>query len=222
MNTPSIFRTDNLQIVQNNLKDLLNGCRDFENEHIIESPRSVGDAVQQVLAKKMASCFPDGIIRKFQGDFARRAMPDVAFEDADGNYFAVDIKTHNESTDFNMPNLTSVERLSRFYEDAGNYFVIVLAEYRPNGPGIAFDNVRFFPIEHLKWDCLTIGALGWGQVQIADARRVDIDRRQSRKDWMIELCNRLNAFYPKEIDKIKRRMDRFSQVRIFWNNRSDF
>ena len=222
MNAPSIVRTDNLQIVQQNLKDLLNECRDFENEHIIESPRSVGDAVQQVLAKQMASCFPDGIIRNFQGDFARRAMEDVAFEDADGNHFAVDVKTHNESTDFNMPNLTSVERLSQFYENDRNYFVIVLAEYRPNGPSIAFDNVRFFPNEHLKWDCLTIGALGWGQVQIADARRVDIDRRQNRKDWMIELCNRLNAFYPREIDKIKRRMDRFAQVRTFWNNRSDF
>lgn len=83
MNTPSVFRHDNLQTLQENLKNLLNGCRDFENEHIIESPRSVGDAVQQVLAKKMASCFPDGIIRNFQGDFARRAMADVAFEDAD-------------------------------------------------------------------------------------------------------------------------------------------
>lgn len=97
--------------------------------------------------------------------------------------------------------------------------MIILAEYSPNGSGIAFDNVSFFPIEHLKWDCLTIGALGWGQIQIADAKRVDIDRRQNRKDWMIDLCNRLDAFYPREIDKIKRRMDRFSQVRTFWNNK---
>ena len=53
-------------------------------------------------------------------------MADLAFEDLDGYYYIVDVKTHRLSTKFNMPNLTSVERLARFYEDDKNYFVVLM------------------------------------------------------------------------------------------------
>ena len=217
----SVFDQNNLQIIERNLKELLNSCKDFDNPRIIASPRAVGDMVQEILAEKMNSCFPSGIIKEFNGSFARRAMADVAFTDSADNYFVVDIKTHNKNTDFNMPNLTSVERLSRFYEDDKNYFVIVLAEYQSDGSKISFDSVRLFPIEHLKWDCLTIGALGWGQIQIANARIVHIDRAQKRKNWMINLCDLLDIFYPKEIDKIRNRIDHFSKIRAFWESKSE-
>ena len=221
MTNSEIFNQQNLQTIETNLKKLLNDCKDFDNARIISSPRAVGDTVQEVLGEKMASCFPCGLIKEFNGSFARRAMADVAFTDASENYFVVDIKTHNKNTDFNMPNLTSVERLSRFYEDDKNFFVIVLAEYQSTGNQIVFDNVRLFPIEHLKWDCLTIGALGWGQIQIANARIVNIDRNQKRKNWMISLCDVLDVFYPKEIDKIKNRINHFSKIRAFWESKAD-
>lgn len=53
-------------------------------------------------------------------------MADFAFTDVDGNYYVVDSKTHNLGTSFNMPNLTSVERLARFYEDYHNYFAVLM------------------------------------------------------------------------------------------------
>lgn len=40
-------------------------------------------------------------------------MADIAFKDRDDFYYVVDVKTHREDTKFNMPNLTSVERLAR-------------------------------------------------------------------------------------------------------------
>ncbi len=42
------------------------------------------------------------------GFFARRAMADLAFNDIDGNYYVIDVKTHPTRTKFNNPNLTSV------------------------------------------------------------------------------------------------------------------
>lgn len=39
-------------------------------------------------------------------------MADLAFTDKEGIYSVVDVKTHREDTRFNMPNLTSVERLA--------------------------------------------------------------------------------------------------------------
>lgn len=221
MDNSIIFDQQILQTIEKNLKELLNECKDFNNPHIIASPRAVGDTVQEILGEKMNSCFPNGTIKEFNGSFARRAMADVAFTDVSDNYFIADIKTHNKNTDFNMPNLTSVERLSRLYEDDKNYFVIILAEYQSNGLEITFDSVKLFPIEHLKWDCLTIGALGWGQIQIANAKIVNIDRSQTRKKWMLNLCDMLDIFYPKEINKIKHRMDHFSKIRAFWENKSE-
>ena len=220
INSP-IFDSETLEQIQSNLLSLLNSCHDFENVRITNSPRAVGDTVQEILGEKMSDCFPNGLIRDFNDSFARRAMADVAFMDSQNNYFVVDIKTHNRSTDFNMPNLTSVERLSRFYEDDNNFFVILLAEYKVINSKIEFDAVRLIPIEHLKWDCLTIGALGWGQIQIANARVVNIDREQRRKNWMLQLCDIMDIFYPKEIAKIEKRVSYFEKVRLFWQNKQD-
>lgn len=214
-----IFEAVTLNFIQDNLLNLLNSCPDFDNSHIVNSPRAVGDTVQEVLGNKMRGCFPRELIKNFNDGFARRSMADVAFMDYDDNYYVVDIKTHNRDTDFNMPNLTSVERLSRLYEDDKNYFVILLAEYKTANGKIEFDAVRLVPIEHMKWDCLTIGALGWGQIQIANAKIVNIDRSQTRKNWMLQLCDVMDIFYPKEISKIEKRLTYFDKVRKFWESK---
>ncbi len=214
-----IFDNVILNSFQNNLLQLLNSSGDFNNKRIVSSPRAVGDAVQEIIGEKLLSCFPDNIIKDYSDSFARRAMADLAFSDNDNNYFVIDIKTHNKNTSFNMPNLTSVERLARFYEDDKNFFVILLVEYSIVDSKIVFEKVRFVPIENLSWDCLTIGALGWGQIQIANANVISIDRELTRKKWMLQLCDALDVFYPKEILKIEKRIDRFAKVRDFWENK---
>ena len=131
------------------------------------------------------------------------------------------MKTHRLSTKFNMPNLTSVQRLARFYEDDKNYFVVLMVAYDIDDVNVVVDKVHFVPIEFLGWDCLTIGALGWGQIQIANSNNITVNERYSRKQWMIELCNTLMEFYPKEIGKIKERLEYFQKVKDDWENRPD-
>lgn len=143
-------------------------------------------------------------------------MADLAFEDIDGSYYVVDVKTHRESTKFNMPNLMSVERLARFYEDARNYFVILMVTYDVVGVRAVVSKVSFVPIEFLGWDCLTIGALGWGQIQIANSNIVSVNPGYARKRWMLELCDTLMEFYPREIGKIHKRIEYFEKVRARW------
>jgi hypothetical protein len=146
-------------------------------------------------------------------------MADLAFTDRDGFYYVVDVKTHRLETHFNMPNLTSVERLARFYEDDNNYFVVLMVKYAIAGTSVNVDRVHFVPIEFLSWDCLTIGALGWGQIQIANANIININEGYSRKNWMIELCDVMSEFYPREIGKINDRIDYFQRVRQRWEER---
>ena len=82
-------------------------------------------------------------------------------------------------------------------------------------------NATFVPIEFLDWECLTIGALGWGQIQIANSNRILIRPNYSRKKWMIELCDTLLEFYPREIAKIDKRILHFKKLRDHWNRRSE-
>ena len=214
-----IFSEDVLQYFEKKLLEILNDSEDFDNKRIISSPRAVGDTVQEIIGEKLLSCFPENMVKDYSDTFARRAMADLALYDNDNNYFVIDIKTHNKNTSFNMPNLTSVERLARFYEDDKNFFVILLVEYSTSKDKIIFDQVRFVPIENFTWDCLTIGALGWGQIQIANANVISINREATRKSWMLELCDTLDFFYPKEILKIEKRIDRFAKVRAFWESK---
>ncbi|QEQ00102.1 hypothetical protein FFX45_01085 [Thermosynechococcus sp. CL-1] len=216
-----IFYGDQIGQIEENIKELLNSQEDFLSAVTINSPRAVGDAVQQILANHLQAVLGEEICKNYSAHFARRAMADLAFKDDQGFYYVIDVKTHRLSTQFNMPNLISVERLTRFYQSDENVFAILLIAYEAQGTRIGIENVQFLPIEFLGWDCLTIGALGWGQIQIANSNVLTINRGYSRKQWMLELCDALAEFYPREISKIEERLKYFTKVREFWLNHSD-
>ncbi len=215
-----IFHTKEYVTLQDRVRDLINKSPDFLSKNTAQSPRAAGDAIENVVSSSF-----DKILGKlcadYSADFARRAMADLAFKDVDGLYYVVDVKTHRTDTKFNMPNLTSVERLARFYEADTNFFSLLLVNYKVKGVKAKVSDVKFVPIEFLGWDCLTIGALGWGQIQIANSNFVSVNPGYSRKRWMLEFCDVMLSFYPKEIVKIGERISRFEQVREFWKAKKD-
>jgi hypothetical protein len=215
-----LFTLKTRETIENTVIALLNGNQ-LMNYNTVNSPRAVGDAVQGFLEKNISKCLPQELVVKINTSFARRSMADLAFEDVTENYYVVDIKTHNLNTNFNMPNLTSVERLARFYGDTKNYFVLLLVSYKIDGEQLLFDNCIFVPIEHLDWSCLTLGALGWGQIQIANSNITTINVENARKKWMLQLCDALDLFYPNEIAKITQRINYFKNIREYWENQPD-
>lgn len=188
--------------------------------HALASPRAVGDAVQTFLANRLQNCFPPHTIRSFESGFERRSMEDMAFYDAAGNYYAIDVKTHNLGTNFNMPNLISVRRLARFYENDTNTYLLLIVEYELTPAGLHYTGCHFYPIEHIRWECLTLGALGWGQIQIANANHILFDTTQTRQGWMLQLCDNVQAFYDVELGKIGERRTWFDTVREYWTQHS--
>jgi len=213
----SIFETTWYQTIEQRICDMLNAEKGYLSVNTAKSTRAAGDAIQDILGDKFESLVGTDICRKYSADFARRAMADLAFEDCEGFYYVVDVKTHRLSTAFNMPNLTSVDRLARFYESDENYFVVLLVVYDIRDLDVVVERVHFVPIEFLEWSCLTIGALGWGQIQIANSNRILINSSQSRKEWMLRMCDILvEEFYPRELSKIDKRITRFRKVRQFW------
>ena len=206
--------------VAKSIKNYINSSPDFLSPQTVRSTRAAGDALESLVAEEFDS-FLGNWCREYSSDFARRAMADLAFTDKDGIYSVVDVKTHRKDTQFNMPNLTSVERLSRFYESDTNVFALIMVRYSIDGAGVRVSEVIFTPIEFLDWDCLTVGALGWGQIQIANSKDVRLRDKFSRKRWMLRLCDVLAEFYPREIAKINDRISRFEAVRSYWELKDD-
>ncbi len=214
-----IFYTGTYKTLEKKIKHILNGQRSFLSSRTIDSPRAVGDAMENIIAENFGIVLGE-LAKEYSSQFARRAMADLAFTDWQDFYYIVDVKTHRLDTKFNMPNLTSVERLSRFYEDDRNYFVILKIDYSvQDEETVMVEKVTFVPLEFLSWDCLTLGALGWGQTQIANANNIVMKADNERKGWMIEMCDHLLDFYPKEILKINARMERFRKLKQFWQSR---
>lgn len=182
------------------------------------SPRIVGDALQEFLASHLQDCFSADIIGKFETDFERRSMEDMAFYDKQGNYYAIDVKTHDRDSHFSMPNLISMQRLAKFYRNDTNTFCILVVDYHIDTQYIIYDNCHFRPIEHFSWSCLTLGALGWGQIQIRDSNYLAFETTPCRKQWMLQLCEMAEAFYVNEIGKIEERRNWFSKEKTYWNN----
>lgn len=206
--------------VAERIKSYLNAQPDFLSQQTSRSTRAVGDAIESIIAGKFDD-FLGEWCDEYSSNFARRAMADLAFKDKEGFYCVVDVKTHREDTKFNMPNLTSVERLSRFYEDDSNVFALIMVKYIIDGESVVVNEVIFTPIEFLGWDCLTVGALGWGQIQIANSNNITLNHGYSRKDWMLSLCDTMLEFYPKEILKINERIGRFENVKSYWEAKED-
>ena len=214
-----IFYTNAYKEIESRIMSVLNSHENFLTGSTASSPRAVGDAVEQILGEEFEAILGDWCV-KYSKDFARRAMADLAFTDKDGFYYIVDVKTYRTDSHFNMPNLTSVERLSTLYECDTDYFVILNVAYHMSGTKIMVTDTHFVPIEFLMWDCLTVGALGWGQIQIANSNYINI-KQYSRKKWMLEFCDVMLGFYPKEMGKIHSRIGHFKEVRKFWESKPD-
>ena len=213
-----IFHTERYVEIAARVRDLLNEREDFMSPNTARSTRATGDAIEEILSKSFDDILGNDC-DEYSASFARRAMADLAFSDPDGLYYVVDVKTHREDTQFNMPNLTSVKRLARFYEEDTNYFALLLVKYALHGIRAAVSEGTFVPIEFLDWNCLTVGALGWGQIQIANSNNISIRPQNSRRQWMLELCDVMLEFYPREIGKIQTRIGYFERVKRHWESR---
>ena len=210
-----------LNELSNKILEILNrDAQTIVSVNSMSSPRSIGDAVQEFLAQRgLAEALAEIGISHIDSDFSRRSMEDIEFEDNSGNYYAVDVKTHNLSTQFNMPNLISVRRLANFYRNDSNTFCILIVSYEVVDNKLEYRECNFKPIEAFSWDCLTLGALGWGQIQIANANDLQFNQLMSRKRWMLDMCDKLETFYDEEIGKIVERKDWFSKIRQDWESK---
>lgn len=217
-----IFYTNAYKKIESKISSFLNEYPDFLSKDTVSSTRATGDAIQYILENHFQEILGK-LSQKYFVGFSRKAMADFAFTDKNDFYYVVDVKTHRLETKFSMPNITSVRKRAKLYEDDKNYYVVLMVAYNVvSDIHIHVERVHFVPIEFLSWDCLTAGLLGWGQIQIANANNIIVNHEYSRKKWMLEFCDFLFNFYPREIEKIKEdRIEYFRNVKKRWQEKMD-
>ena len=195
------FKGDYCKEIEKKIKNFLNSNNEIGSGHN-RKQRIMGDVIEDAVCEKMKDFFPEGSIKTCIKSKEAKAMGDVVLEDYKNNVLLVDVKTRNKNKKFNMPNLTSVRKIWDLYKEDNKYFVILLIEYEEKEGKTIYSNVRLSPIEWLNWECLGIGALGWGQIQIKNAREVKIDSSQTRDSWLAIFRNKVIKFYEDEKKKI--------------------
>jgi len=87
--TSSVYSLDNRALIESRTAALLDASAGI----VAASPRGVGDAVQELLSIRFQEALGNLAV-KYEAEFPRRAMADLAFQDADGFHHVVDVKTH--------------------------------------------------------------------------------------------------------------------------------
>ncbi|MGD8781802.1 MAG: hypothetical protein PVH88_22925 [Ignavibacteria bacterium] len=184
------------------------------------SVRTAGDKIPVILQTGIQE-----VLGEFASNYSfptsRKKNANIIFDGDDGLKYYIDVITHNLDTQFNMPNITSVDRLQDIYSDNRNIFVVLLIDYKPSEPANFIKNVHFVPIEFLSWDCLTIGALGAGQIQIKKSSEITKIEKYSRKTWMNDFTETLIEFYVNENYKLGGRLLKANKTRVEWLSRED-
>jgi hypothetical protein len=205
--------------IQFKIKNFLNS-KTIRELDIPETVRTTGDKIPEVLGHQMETILKP-YIRDFSIPVSNKSIADYEFLDNEGFHNFINVITHREETLFSMPNITSVDRLKKLYENDKNIFVVLLIDYSISKPSKNITNVRFIPIEFYDWDCLTLGALGSGQIQIRKASDITEVENNSRKDWMLEFFERLDEFYVNEADKTVKRLKSLISLRTEWKAKKD-
>lgn len=214
-----LFYTKKFLDVHTKIVDFLNGQSE-EKLGIKNSVREIGDRVGKILAENFEQ-FVGDFGKNWNVDPSHKKLANVTFNDEEGFTYFIDVITHNITTKFSRPNITSVDRLAKIYENDKNVFVVLVVEYNPSKKSDWFTNVVFLPIEFISWESLDFGLLGLGQIQIRKASEITGIIKNSRKSWMLQFGRRLNRFYVEAADKIVGQLRLSNNIQDNWEVKTD-
>lgn len=161
--------------------------------------RAYADMLEELACNHAMQQFPNNYLP------ARtvRSLEDFSLNHhAQVNY--VDVKTRQLGTDFNMPNLISVDRLDKLLDKSHTELYYWLIDYRVALDGtctVCHSEIR--SVWSLPWSALAIQNLGLGQLQIANWPELTT-HACDRQAWHQQLKHHRKQFYLKQANKFQR------------------
>lgn len=160
--------------------------------------RAYADLIEEQAANQAQLLYSD----QFRSATSVRSPEDFVLQ-LDLRYL-IDVKTRQLNTQFNMPNLISVDRLERILADPAQDLYYWMIDYEVDAAGdciIRHSEIR--AVWSLPWEALAIQNLGKGQLQIKNWDYMG-KYLTDRASWAQDLRAARKTFYLKQADKFRR------------------
>ena len=180
--------------------NVLEQLTDFEI-HLGSEQRTVGDLIEYKV-KEILCNIQNDLIKDCLPPRSRKSLEDVTIVDQDNNHFYIDTMTHNVDLDFSMPNLSSVEKLRKILLDDTKFLVYVFVGYKVENQMVNILSIETKFVWELDFSILTIGALGKGQLQIANMKKNLVFTDEGKSSWYENLKLLVKKYHDNRIKKI--------------------
>ena len=187
-------------IINNILKDSIG--KSFNTTNLQQ--RGVADVIEKYICEQIIKIDDQNLI--IEESKTKKSLEDIQIKN-NQELYKIDIKTHDINSDFSMPNLISVDRLKKFYENDNNYIIYIFVSYNTINNNTQIKNIQIRFIEELSWDILGIQNLGKGQLQIKNMNNQLIFVEINRINWINTLKQNMIKFYKKQIEKTQKLID---------------
>jgi len=189
------------KILEKTIIELINNADEIVSVNSLKSTRAIGDGLKDYILQNIHSIFPSDEINSIEVTTKKKSMYNIKLTDIYGNIHFINIISHNKLTHFNMPNITSIDRIKKLYQDKNNTFDILLISYIIEDYKILAQECKLLAIESFDWSCLRIGSLGCGQLQFKNSNNLLINENYDRKLWLKQMLTEAICYYEKEADK---------------------
>jgi hypothetical protein len=196
----SIIKKTMKKIINNILNDSIG--KSFDTTNLQQ--RGVADVIEKYICEQITKIDNKELI--IERSKTKRSLEDVQIKN-NQELYKIDIKTHDLNSDFSMPNLISVDRLKKFYENNNNHLMYIIISYTTNNNITQIKNIEIRYIEELSWEILGIQNLGKGQLQIKNLNNELIFVEPNREEWIKTLKQNMIKFYKKQIIKTQKLID---------------
>lgn len=199
--------------MENNIIDLINQKIDKLKEFIFDSKRiqrGVIEHIQILCYEQISGLIEEGLV--VTDTLSVKSIEDVEIK-YDNNVYKIDIKVHDISKDFSIPNLISIDKARKYLKKTTNHIIYIFINYKINEDMVKIVDIHVKPIESLDWSYLTIQNLGKGQLQLKSTDNIFFNDNTTRKEWSDKLIKEGKEYYDRLILKV-------SEYITNWNDES--
>jgi len=188
--------------LENSIIDLINQKIDKLKDFIFDSKRiqrGVIEHIQILCYEQISGLIEEGLV--VTDTLSVKSIEDVEIK-YDNNVYKIDIKVHDISKDFSIPNLISIDKARKYLKKTTNHIIYIFINYKINEDMVKIVDIHVKPIESLDWSYLTIQNLGKGQLQLKSTDNIFFNDNTTRKEWFDKLIKEGKEYYDRLILKV--------------------
>lgn len=194
--------TESQQNIKNHLTELITeNLQDFD---LVDGgqQRTIGDLVEKKVIEIILQN-QNPIINEVKLSTGKKSMEDVSVV-SDGVTYMLDPKSHNVDSEFSMPNLSSISRIKKLFDNDKKEMMYVFVDYKIDGQVVRIEDIKVLYLWELDMSMLGIGALGKGQLQIKNLNKELVISDEGKQIWYGKLKTQVKEYLAKQIKKIEK------------------